>query len=427
MRAATVILLALTIATPALAGPWSSPAVLQAGTAGDCTTSGSVPEECFFPADTRAAINARGETVVVWADVHFVVRAAFARRDGSFGRPQRLGKGLRPAVVVRSDGSAVAAWYTGHAIRFARAAHAGRFGPAQRLAPTNGMDDDVSLFARPDGGVVAVYDARTSGTGDKVSTERVRSVDIPRAGAPSPPVTLGPGTVSLAAGSPNGGIAAYGFKIGLRTRAPDTDAWTNGGDTGGLSVESVAATNDGPLLGVVDAGSGRGNGGYHGRPGALRGAWGAPFGEPQFGAVVHPSRTFGPIAAAGGDGRTIVVYHENAEADYAYGHGGTLYLVSAPAGAPFGKRVRLDADKVYQPFVAPRPDGALLAWSFDQRWRVAWLEGGVVHRVAAPGGGPGGFFEVERTDQTLAAAGSYAALAWKDSQGAVRASVARIG
>jgi hypothetical protein len=430
MRFATVMVALATpfaVTAPAHAGSWSPPAQLHAGASGDCSTRGNVPDACFIPAGTRIAVNAGGEAIAIWADDHFVVRAAYTRRNGNFGPAHRLGKGLRAAVVLRDDGSAVAAWSTNGPIHVARSSGSGRFGPSQPLAPTAGTDDDVNLLARPDGTVVAVYDSVTSGTGAKVSHQRVRTVDLPRTGLPGARITLGKGSMQLAAGSPAGGIAVYGSKMGLKTRAPDSETWTAISRPDGLSIESLAAADDGPLLGVVDPLSGRGSGGYHGRPGATQAAYGDPLGAPQFAPVVKPTRAFGPVVAADGENRTVLLYRENPQPEYSSNHGGPLFAVSAPAGEPFGPRIRLDPGQVYEPFAAPLPHGALIAWSSNRRWRVATLRDGVLHRVSAPAGGPGGFFAAENIDQSLATAGGYAALVWRTAQGAVLASVARIG
>jgi hypothetical protein len=420
---ALVTVLALAFAAaPAPAGPWSAPAELQSGPPGGCKPRNPFPQECLYAGTARPAVNAKGEALVAWSSSSDGIWAAYARRNGRFGRAQRLGSGLRPEVALDADGRAVVVWTHAADLQFARAARAGRFGPARRLAKPLGnelpSDDHASLLALPGGGVLVVYESQVragkpgSGRG---FIHRIRAVELGSTGPPPAATTLAHGNITATAASPSGGSVICCAKSGrLLTRAPGSTAWTTTPVPDAGYVTDVAADDAGPLVAIDDS---EGNG-----IGASRGAYGEPLGEPLFAPVGKGTSAFRPLVAFDGQGRTVLTYHESSfEGEY---ENGPLYVVSARPGETFGPRIRLDPRTAYEPLLKPLPTGVLIAWSVSDRWNLATLRKGILHRVRVPAGGPSRLLETATSNRGLATAGPYAALAWTAPDGAIRASVA---
>lgn len=425
MRLAAALIAVLATAAIAHAGPWTAPALLKPNDPAACDRPGPSQLTCSVEPATQVAVNTRGETLVAWANGDFDVYTAYARRGGRFGAARKVGSGLRPAIVLRADGSAVVAWAASHQVRFARARSAGRFGPSQPVAPTRKHDEDdyVRLLPRPDGTTTAVFEHAVR-RGYSTTSSEIRAVEIPAAGPAGAPATLGTGDVESAAVSAGGGQAVCCLDDGLLARAPQTTTWETVPQPPGarVAVWSIAVDDHSLLVGIVDDNAG-GDAGAQGRPGVAVGAFGEPLGEVRFAPVDKITRGLEPVVTFDGQGRTVLAYQEKARPE-GFSREAPVYVVSAPAGRDLGPRIRLDRGQALEPLVAPLPNGAVIAWSKNERWNAATLRHGVLHRVRAPSGGPGDLHDAA-TNRALATAGHYAALAWETSRGAIRASVAR--
>ena len=423
MRPLAVALTALAVtAGPAAAGPWSEPDELLARLPHACFVNGSVPSSCVQEMAPRVAVNAHGEALVVWTtQTHgFEVHAAFARHDGRFAAPVRLGFGLRPQPLLRDDGSAVVVWTGAKTLQFARSAGGGRFARPRKLTPqvhyarAEDGDDDPRLLAEPDGAAAVLYQNMQRVRPGAIAM-RIRAVDLPRSGPPAPPVEVTRGNLTDATVAPGGGIAVCCARgRGLATRAPGATAWSIGPAPGSGSIVAIAAADariaaayedpDGHAAGVFDV------------------AWDGSPGDRFATMLGGASYPIGSQTIIDGQDRTDLVYVERQGPAFV----GPLYAVSAAHGEQFGPRIRLDRRFVWEPLVAPLPVGVLVAWAANDHWGLATLRHGVLHRVRLPSGpGPGRFTEDANPNRSLATAGPYAALAWETARGAIRASIAR--
>jgi hypothetical protein len=82
---------------------WSRTAILV-------PACGETGDGCGAEPAPRAAVNARGQTVIAWVDRRTRVMVASAGPDGRFETPIALGKGLRPSVAITTGGTQVVLW-----------------------------------------------------------------------------------------------------------------------------------------------------------------------------------------------------------------------------------------------------------------------------------------------------------------------------
>jgi hypothetical protein len=184
------------------------------------------------PASPRAAVNARGDAVVVWRLHTGAVQAAtrrgpagaWTRRAVSAGGGSRLGGGAA-AVGIDGSGGAVAAWTAGSGeawtIRGARLARlAGPWAPIPRLAvtgtrpalATGGARIVVAAWTGPDGAVHAARQ-RTGATSWDGSTP------ISAPGATAPGAAIAPSGLAAVSWQRPGGVE-------VALRAPSGPAWS---------------------------------------------------------------------------------------------------------------------------------------------------------------------------------------------------------
>jgi hypothetical protein len=313
---------------------------------------------------------------------------------------------------------------------------------ARLVAPSTHLgDDDVRLLARPAGGAVAVYESSFRSARGTYRT-RLSAVDLGSSGRPATPQPIGRGELFVGVvASPAGDLVvccreiARGFVIdgppadpvGLFVRRAGSTAWTllEQQLPSSVDVESIAAGPDAIALGTVDV-ENSGDAGTLGQPGVVRGPLGGPFAPLRPAFVKRANKSFGPVVGIDGAGRTLLAYQEKSEAS-AFSRSAPLYAATATPGSPFGAtRTTLDRTRVDEPLVQRLGGGAIVAWDRGTTWGVALERAGRFRRVGSPAGGPGELGRDAVTNRALATAGDYAALAWEDPAGEIRASVARL-
>jgi len=440
----TVVVSLAACSSAAAKAPWSASARLDRTVPASCDLAQNlIPAGCFGEPGTRVAISRKGAVIVVWTDLRQRVKAAVGDRRGRFGPTRMLGLGLRPSVTIDAAGNATAAWTAAHELRFARLpAGARRFGRSAPLAApsTKDGDDFVHLLARPGGGATAVYERAGRDPAGRYAT-RLGVVELARTGSPSPPTVLGPGAISAVAASPAGDIVVCCESTEVPPPPPAEPpptrtvtllvrsaigAWTRLSQAlpRDTDIETVATNAGAIALGTVDVVNG-GDAGTLGRPGAARGPLHGPFGLVRPAFVREPGKAFGAVAGIDGSARTVLAYQEKTSAS-AFSRAAPLYAMSARPDLPFRRRTQLDSTRVTEPLVQSLGAGALVAWDRGSTWGVALERAGRFRRIGSPSGGPGELGRDAITNRALATAGAYAALAWEDEAGDIRASVARL-
>ncbi len=417
----------------AAASDWSAPGVLLKA----CGVRG---HNCVAESAPRAAVNARGKTLVVWVSSAAKkprVQVAAAGPRGRFEKPITMGIGLRPSVAVAPDGTQVVVWSASGGLLFARRAPGHRFSTARRLLASGGTasDDSPKLAAQPDGSTVVVYESRAG----------LSTVTISPAGRPGARRTLGPGAMKRDSfrAAPDG-QAAVCCLTPPAAAAPPPPAQAPAAPApvavyapaGGWSVltpplaprtvvETVGPGAGAVALGTIDV-LGGGEAGDQGVPGLMRLGPGAAFAPIKTGPVKAPKRALGPVVAIDGSGRDVLVYQEK-DRPAAFSRDAPAYAVVSAPGSPFGARQVLDRGRVHQPAVSAYRDGAVAAWQAPgNRWRVSVERDGRFKRAEAPAGpGPSNVGEDFHYSHDMAANGRYVVLTWTALDGSVRASIGK--
>jgi hypothetical protein len=415
LRIATVTAAALAVAaSPALAS-WSKPAVLQ----GACHN----PKGAFYcvsePAP-RAAVNAKGRTIVAWVDRRQRVWAALADSHGRAGRATNLGIGLRPSVAMADDGNAVVVFSRRGQLRFARRAPGHGFNSPRDLTPKGSKngDEDPQLVAEPDGAVVVLYENSYRDSKGKYFV-RLRSVTLPRSGAATNPIDFG-----------RGGLGHDSFRARTDGTAAACclqnrvlvyrDGWST--LTAPLSqteqIETVATRGRVAALGAIDVAR-SGDAGTLGNP-ELLAATDSAFGPKTVAPVASRTKAFGPIAGIDGSGRLLLVYQEKT-APSSFSRSAPVY-VQVNGGGP----QTLDTERGFQPAVGPLGDSAIVTWQVAGKWRAAISDGPRFNRVSSPSGpGPSLVGQDFYYNHDMATAGRYAVLVWTAKDASIRLSVGR--
>ncbi|MEA2220004.1 MAG: hypothetical protein QOJ35_2630 [Solirubrobacteraceae bacterium] len=429
--AVLVLLAASAMPSSAAARAWSAPGVLLAA----CGARGY---NCVAESAPRAAVNARGTTLVAWVSggpkAH--VQVAAAGPGGRFERPITMGVGLRPSVAVARGGVEVVVWEGTSGLMFARRAPSHRFSRARPLLGTGATryDGSPKLAAQPDGGTLVVYGSRTG----------LHSVLISPAGRPGSPRELGLGSLKHDSfrAAPNGQVAvccmtppaaAVPPLPALPPPSPPTPVALYAPGAGwsiltpplaaGTEVETVGPGAGAVALGTIDV-QGGGEVGTQGVPGLLRIGPGGTFAPNRTGPVRSARRALGPVVAIDGSDRDVLVYQEK-DRPAAFSRDAPVYAVVSNPLSPFGARQVLDRGLAHEPAVSAYRDGAVAAWQAPgNRWRVSVERDGRFERAQVPAGpGPSMVGEDFNYSHDMAADGRYVVLAWTALDGSVRASV----
>lgn len=431
LRALCVVATATFAASAGIASAagWSAPVVLEPAFGKNPLNGETAP---------RVAVNARGQSVVAWIDAKGRVGAAGGDAHGHFTRIVTFETGgLRPAVTISADGTAVIVWSHSGRLRYVRRVAGHRFSSPAVLVPRSSkLSNDFARAAiQPDGSTLVVYEA-ASRTPTAGYVTQLRSVRIAPGGHPGKWTAIGPGSVRRDAF----GLAADGHVAVccLATPAPlgapaqlsavagytPTAGWaTLAAQIGPKQViETVAAGRGDVALGTVDV-SHSGDVGLSGQPGLLRADARGVFGAPLAAPVTNPGRAFGPVVAIDGSGRNVLVYQEKA-APKAFSRLAPISAVTGPRSGAFGARQILDRRPAYFPQMTAYRTGAIVVWEAPRhRWGVAIERDGRFVAAPTPAGGPSNVGEDFIRSRDLAAGGRYAALTWTASDGSVRVSV----
>jgi hypothetical protein len=118
-------------------------------------------------ASPAVAVNRRGDAVAVWTQAYggrrYTILAASRRRGGRFGRPQALGRsdrflGAAPHAALNDRGDAVVVWARAGRVQLASRRGGRRFGAPQTLVSQQPVPAGVVVAG--DGGALAAWTAR---------------------------------------------------------------------------------------------------------------------------------------------------------------------------------------------------------------------------------------------------------------------------
>jgi hypothetical protein len=433
--AATVVGAALLIPASAGAAAWTRPATLS-----------GPPPKAKFPEDRvpLVAVNRRGESIAAWpakgeGPSPLLVAGATAR--GRFGRPRRVGDGFLEAAAIAGDGTAVVTWRSGSVIKAAVRVRHGRFGRPQVLSLTGSGFSDIDSRAAVDrdGDVVVAWSSskRAAGPGGGF-VEQSRAAFLRSGGRFGAARTIAAGSVSGVTFDRAGRVIA---SLVLRTESggvfPVPFARTS---VALVAIGSASGRFDAPVTvsssptynvradvgpgGEIGVGWERAEGPEANPYGPILTAIQSPGGQfeaPVSAPVARADRSSGPWLAFGAGDELAAVWRErlHPRSDGAM----PLYWAARRPGAPFGPRQVVTASEVTHQLFATTGDGrAIMVWS-DGPLRAALYRSATGFMATSA---PRGRIATPLRASSLAAAGDFAALAWRDADGRLRASVRKL-
>jgi hypothetical protein len=424
-------------ATPAMASAkgWSSTAIVH-------PACGMKPAEgCSGETAPRAAVNARGQTLVAWLGQDRRIQVSSTGANGRFGREATIGKGLRPSVAISAAGTQLVAWSSGTQLQFARRLRGrGRWRTFRLAASGDGAhDDSPRLVAQPAGSTLVVFESTLSNP----RTTRLRTVVVSAHGTLGKIRDLGEGSVhrdGLRAATdghvavcclagpppatplppwlprPETHVASFVPQVGWSILEPPLGP----SDV----VQTVAPAGGAVAFGTIGVAR-RGEGDtVFGIPGVQRMAAGGAYEPPHAAGVTDARRAFGSVVAIDGAGRSVLVYQEK-DHPAPFSRQAPVYAVTAPSGERFAERQRLDGGAARQPSLIAYGTGAVAAWQVPGlRWRVSVERGGVFRRAPVPDGpGPSLVSQDFYVNRDMVTNGRYVVLCWTALDGSIRAAV----
>jgi hypothetical protein len=419
---------------PASAATWTTPASLSGPAGTKRLPDDRVPE---------VAVNRRGESLAAWPAKRGGGRtllAAVGDARGRFGRPQRLGSGLLTSVAMADDGTAFVVWTTVKGVHVAIRRRNGHFGRAQLIARATSKSSIFFASVAVDrAGTALVAWTAISGTGApggnlvEVSRLAVR----PRSGRFSAPRTIGMGgaaaafdesghiVASVVMSTQSGGTFPIPFSRtsvaqmvagGVRGGPFSAPVTLSASPTYGLGMAIGNAGEIGMAWEVAFGPESDPYGQIQTTIGTAAGVFEAPVNAP----VARAERSFAPRVAFGAAGELVTIWQEklHRNTDFA----APLYWAARRPGMPFGPRQTLAAADITQPALASTGDGrALMVWAAGSLRTALYRSSGGFARATPPRGRPQRFRAIR-----VAARGDHAIVAWRDTDGRLRASVTKL-